>query len=211
MLKVGLTGGIATGKSFVLSALSDLGCEVVDADKLAHKAIEPGNPAYSEIIQQFGEGILLTDRTVDRKKLGAIVFGDEKARKLLNSIVHPRVFELQQHWFDELTRRNPHAIAVVDAALMIETGSHKRYDCLVVVHCAPEIQLDRLMARNNLSRDEALKRIESQMPSRDKLPFADYVIDTSGTMEGTRQQVYRLFHELRHLAENKDDKDDEAD
>lgn len=203
MLQVGLTGGIATGKSFVLSVLAELGCEVIDADKLAHQAIEPGQVAYFEVIEKFGEAILLPDRRIDRQKLGSIVFGNEEARLQLNAIVHPRVFEAQQKWFEEVERRNPDAIAVVDAALMIETGSYKRFDCLVVVHCAPESQLERLMVRNNLSRDAALKRVESQMPSKDKLMFADYVIDTSGTMEGTREQVGRLYRELKKLAERK--------
>jgi dephospho-CoA kinase len=203
MLKVGLTGGIATGKSFVLSVLAEVGCEVIDADKLAHQAIEPGQTAYFQIIEAFGEAILQSDGRIDRQKLGSIVFGVEDARLKLNSIVHPRVFEAQQKWFEEVKKRNPDAIAVVDAALMIETGSYKRFDCLVVVHCAPESQLERLMKRNNLGREAALKRIESQMPSKDKLMFADYVIDTSGTMEGTREQVGRLYRKLRKLAEEK--------
>lgn len=203
MLKVGLTGGISTGKSFVLSVLAELGCAVIDADKLAHQAIEPGQSAYFEVIEKFGEAILLPDRRIDRQKLGSIVFGNEEARLKLNAIVHPRVFEAQQKWFQELERRHPDTIAVVDAALMIETGSYKRFDCLVVVHCAPESQLERLMIRNNLSREAALKRIESQMPSKDKLMFADYVIDTSGSMEGTRDQVGRLYRELKKRAEEK--------
>ena len=201
MLKVGLTGGIATGKSFVLSVLADLGCQVIDADRLAHQAIETGKPAYADIIKKFGEGILLADGSIDRQKLGSIVFGDQRARLELNAIVHPRVFEAQRRWFDDLASVRPDAIAVVDAALMIETGSYKRFDCLVVVHCAPEIQLSRLMSRNNLSREDALKRIGSQMPSIDKLKFADYVIDTSGTMDGTREQVSRLYMALKARAE----------
>jgi len=210
MLKVGLTGGIATGKSFVLSVLAQLGCEVIDADKLAHQAIEPGESAYFEIIEKFGEAILLSDRSIDRQKLGSIVFGNGEARLQLNAIVHPRVFAAQQKWFEELERRNPDAIAVVDAALMIETGSYKRFDCLVVVHCAPETQLQRLMGRNNLPREAALKRMESQMPSKDKLMYADYVIDTSGTMEGTREQVVRLYRELKKLADGKQNSDTPA-
>jgi dephospho-CoA kinase len=203
MIKVGLTGGIATGKSFVLSVLEDLGCQVIDADRIAHEAIEPDKPAYSDIVKRFGHGILLADGRIDRQKLGSIVFGDEKARLELNAIVHPRVFEAQQRWFDELSSVQPDVIAVVDAALMIETGSHKRFDCLVVVHCAPDIQLSRLMSRNKLSREDALKRIGSQMPSKDKLQFADYVIDTSGTMEGTRDQVRLLHRALKERAAGK--------
>jgi len=206
MLKVGLTGGIATGKSFVLSVLAEFGCHVIDADKLAHDAIVPGAPAYFEVIESFGEGILKDDRTVDRQKLGALVFADAEARARLNAIVHPRVFESQKEWFAALAAEHPDAIAVVDAALMIETGSYKNFDCLVVVHCAPNVQLNRLMTRNKLSHDEAQKRIESQMRPEEKLHFADHVIDTSGTFEGTRTQVHRLYHQLKELAAAKESK-----
>jgi len=200
MLKVGLTGGIASGKSHVLSILEELGCEVLDADDLAHAAIAPGEPAYSDIVESFGKGVLAPDGTINRASLGRIVFADSDARARLNAIVHPRVFEAQKRWFDELTRRpndGPSIIAVVDAALMIETGSYRGYDCVVVVHCLSEIQLVRLMSRNKLTREEALKRIESQMPSAEKLKYADYEIDTSGTFDETRIQVENLYKKLK--------------
>src|SRR4030095_4741404 len=126
MLKIGLTGGIATGKSYVLSVLSELGCEVNDADTIAHRAIEPGQPAYSDIIDHFGRDILNEDGSINRAALGAIVFTNKSARERLNEIVHPRVYEAQAEWFEELALAHPERIAVVDAALMIETGAYRR-------------------------------------------------------------------------------------
>ena len=196
MLKVGLTGGIATGKSFVVSVLGELGCEVSDADALAHAAIAPGQPAYDEIIETFGRDVRAADGKIDRARLGAIVFADPAARERLNAIVHPRVFAAQAAWFAELERRRPDVIAVVDAALMIETGSYRRFDKLVVVHCRPELQLERLMKRNQLTREAAQARIDAQMPSAEKLKYADYTIDTSEGFDETRRQVVELYGKL---------------
>jgi dephospho-CoA kinase len=200
MLKIGLTGGIATGKSYVLVLLHELGCEVIDADIVAHRVIEPGQPAYDEIVDHFGRGVLDPGGTIDRARLGEIVFSDPSQRARLNSIVHPRVFEAQERWFAELAERKPDAIAVVDAALMIETGSYRRYDKLIVVHCRPAIQLQRLMARNNLSREEAWARISAQMPAEEKLRYADYPVDTSNGFEDTRLQVETIYSELCRMA-----------
>jgi dephospho-CoA kinase len=199
MLKVGLTGGIATGKSYVLAVLGELGCEVIDADAIAHQVIEPGRPAYQEIIHHFGREILNEDGTINRAALGAIVFGDKNAREKLNAIVHPRVYEAQLEWFDQVAQRNPKAIAVVDAALMIETGSYRRFDKIVVVYCAPELQLKRLMERNGFTREQALARISSQLPSEEKLKYADYSINTSNGFEDTRRQTKEIYEKLRSL------------
>lgn len=200
MLKVGLTGGIACGKTYVTELLRKLGCEVIDADIAARKVVEPGQPAYEEIVQTFGREILQTDGTLDRAKLGAIVFADEKLRAQLNAIVHPRVHQLQVNWLAEVAARNPDAITITDAALMIESGGFPRYDKIVVVFCAPEIQLARLMQRNNLSETEAKQRIAAQMPTNEKLTYADYSIDTSAGFESTQQQVAVLFSELQKQA-----------
>lgn len=200
MLKVGLTGGIATGKSNVLRLLKELGCETIDADDVAHAAIAPGQPAYDEIVGEFGQQILAQDGSIDRSKLGAIVFDDQTRRERLNAIVHPRVYAAQQKWYTEVEAQRPDAIVVVDAALMIEAGSYKRFDVVVVVHCSPEQQLERLMTRNRLSREDALKRINAQMPSTEKLKYADYSIDTSGGFDETRLQVRELFAALSKLA-----------
>ena len=201
MLKVGLTGGIAVGKSYVVSVLRELGCEVLDADVVAHQAIEPGKPAYQDIVTEFGAefgagvlpDILNADGTINRPALGAIVFGDEVKRQRLNTIVHPRVFEAQSAWLATL---NPSAIAVIDAALMIETGSYKRFDKVVVIYCTPELQLARLMARNQMTQAQAEARIAAQMPSAEKVKVADYTIETSLGFEDTRRQTEAIYARL---------------
>lgn len=197
MLKVGLTGGIACGKTYVTNVLRELGCEVIDADQVARAVVEPGQPAYNDIVEAFGPENLQADGTIDRAKLSAIIFADAAQRAKMNAIVHPRVHEAQSQWIADVAQRNPAAMAVVDAALMIESGGYKRFDKLVVVHCAPEIQLARLMTRNNLPYEEAAKRIAAQMPTSEKLTYADYSIDTSDGFEATRQQVIALYSELQ--------------
>lgn len=199
MLKVGLTGGIATGKSFVLSVLRELGCEVMDADQTAREVVEPGQPAFEEIFAHFGSEVVGADGRLDRPKLGAIVFNDPAQREKLNSIVHPKVFEAQARWMAEVEARNPQAVVIIDAALMIETGSYRRFDKVVVVYCEPELQLQRLMARNNMTQEEATARISSQMPSAEKLKFADFSINTSQGFEDTRLQTVALYEQLRKL------------
>ncbi len=199
MLKVGLTGGIATGKSFVLSVLEEIGCEVLDADQIAREVVEPGRPAFDEIAAFFGREVIAEDGKLDRGKLGEIIFADASKREKLNAIVHPRVFEAQAQWVSEVGRRDPNAIVIIDAALMIETGSYRRFDKIVVVYCEPDIQLDRLMTRNSLSRDQAMARISSQMPSAEKLKYADFSINTSLGFEDTRRQVEALHEQLRQL------------
>jgi dephospho-CoA kinase len=200
MLKVGLTGGIATGKSYIVSVLRELGCEVLDADVVAREVVEPGKPAYQDIVNEFGNEVLNVDGTINRTALGALVFGDETKRLRLNAIVHPRVFAAQQLWMDEIAARDPQAIVVVDAALMIETGSYKRFDKVVVAHCTPELQLARLMERNQLPREQAAARIAAQMSSAEKLKVADYALDTSLGFEDTRRQVEALYARLRQDA-----------
>ncbi len=199
MLKIGLTGGIATGKSFVLGVLREMDCEVMDADQTAREVVEPGQPAFEEIVAHFGHEIVGENGKLNRVKLGAIVFNDADQREKLNSIIHPKVFEAQARWMAEVERRNPQAIVIIDAALMIETGSYRRFDKIVVVHCEPEIQLQRLMARNNLTQEEAMARISAQMPSAEKLKFADYAINTSQGYEDTRRQIESLYEQFRKL------------
>jgi dephospho-CoA kinase len=199
MLKVGLTGGIATGKSYVLGVLSELGCEVLDADQTARQVVEPGQPAFSEIVVHFGQQVLGQDGKLDRAKLGAVIFASATEREKLNSIVHPRVYEAQAGWMESVFQQNPQTIAVIDAALMIETNSYKRFDKIVVVYCEPQIQLERLMARNHLSHAEAQARISAQMPSAEKLKYADFSINTSLGYEDTRERVESLYEKLKEL------------
>jgi len=196
MLKVGLTGSIAVGKSFVLAEFHRLGCHVLDADKVAREVVEPGTPGLKRVVDDFGDGILKPDGTLDRAKLGSVVFADEKKRLLLNSIIHPLVFESQDGWLKGLEVKDPDGIAIVDAALMIESGGYKRFDKLIVVWCQPELQLQRLIERDGLSNDEAKRRIASQMPQEEKKSYADFLIDTSKSFEDTRRQTAEVSEQL---------------
>jgi dephospho-CoA kinase len=198
MLRVGLTGSIAVGKSFVCECFRELGCHVLDADKTAREVVEPGTLGLQQIVNQFGSHVLQPSGELDRKRLGAIVFTNQGKRELLNSIIHPLVIESQDRWLTECEQQDPKSIAIVDAALMIESGGFKRFDKLIVVWCEPAIQLQRLMTRDNLSETEAKKRIDSQMPQDEKKRHADHLIDTSAGFEDTRAQVVHLVGELRH-------------
>lgn len=202
VLTVGLTGSIATGKSFVTEYLRELGADVIDADLAARRVVEKGTPGLAAVVEEFGKKVLASDGTLDRKRLGAIVFADEKKRLRLNSIIHPLVIELQDDWLRSVEKRDPDAIAVIDAALMIESGSYKRLEKLIVVYCEPAIQLARLMARDNLTESEAKCRIDAQMPQDEKRKFANYVIDTSNGFEDTKRQTREIFASLREVQEN---------
>jgi dephospho-CoA kinase len=199
VLKVGLTGSIAVGKSYVCEVLRESGAFVLDADQTAREVVARGSRGLALIAEKFGRDVLTETGELDRLKMGAIVFADEAKRRLLNSIVHPLVFEAQNAWLAEKERENPRAVAVIDAALMIESGGYKRFTKLIVVWCEPEIQLQRLMARNNLSEAEALKRIRAQMPQDEKKRYADYLIDTSRGFENTREQTIEVFGQLKLL------------
>jgi dephospho-CoA kinase len=196
MLKVGLTGSIAVGKSFVCEVFRELGVQVLDADSTAREVVEPNTKGYLQIVKSFGKQILQPNGEIDRAKLGAIVFSDEPKRQLLNSIVHPLVFEAQELWLQSLEAKNADKFAIIDAALMIESGNYKRFDTLVVVWCEPNVQLKRLLDRNKLNPIEAEKRISVQMPQAEKKLFADYLIDTTDGFDATRRQVKKLFDEL---------------
>lgn len=197
MLKVGLTGSIAVGKSYVCEVLRELGALVLDADQTAREVVEPGTEGLRRIVEHFGAEVLQPDGKLDRARLGAIVFADERQRQLLNSIVHPLVIESQNDWMTERERENPHKIAVIDAALMIESGSYQRFNKLIVVWCEPEIQLQRLVSRDNLSRTEALRRIEAQMPQEEKKRYADFLIDTSDGFSSARAQTMEIYERLK--------------
>lgn len=196
MLKVGLTGSIAVGKSYVLSVLAELGCVTFDADKIAHLVMEPGRPAYDDVLREFGEDVLALDGSIDRKKLGSIVFTDEGRRKRLNEIVHPRVIEEQNRLLAEAEARDPNGIVVIDAALMIESSGYKRFDKLIVVYCDRETQIERLMRRTGITREDAEQRLAAQMTSEEKLRYADYRINTDGRFDETRRMVIATHSEL---------------
>ena len=201
MLKVGLTGSIAVGKSFVLGVLAELGCRALDADVTAREVVEPGTAGLNSVVEAFGSQVLREDGTLDRDTLGAIVFSNEKKRRLLNSILHPFIIGAQDDQIRKWQGESPDDIAVIDAALMIESGGYRRFDKLIVVHCRPDVQLDRLISRDGLSREAAMKRIAAQMSQEDKVEYADFLIDTSDGFARAREQTEIVFRELKELAD----------
>ncbi len=202
MLQAGLTGNIASGKSNAARVFAELGAKLIDADKIAHRVMSPGNETYEKVVEAFGTGILRADGTIDRRILGGIVFSREEKRLLLNGLVHPVVRTEVEQGIAALAAADPRAIIVVDAALMIETGYYRIHDYLIVVACSPEQQLSRLMARDRLSREEAGARIAAQMPAEEKLKLADFKIDTSGTLRETREQIEVIYRQLLSLESN---------
>ena len=199
MLRVGLTGGMGCGKSTVAAMMRALGCHVIEADPLAHRLIEPGQPAFQEVIRAFGSDILGADGRVDRARLGAIVFADMDKLLRLNAIVHPRVLKELERLFSEFAVANPKGVAVVEAALLIESGYVKHLDRLVVAWCKPEQQRERLLARG-MSGEQIEQRLAAQMPLEEKRRRAEEVVDCSVSLEETRKQVECLVSRLQELA-----------
>ncbi|HEV7891718.1 MAG TPA: dephospho-CoA kinase [Pyrinomonadaceae bacterium] len=197
---MGLTGSIAVGKSFVSGVLTELGCHVVDSDELARKVVEPGTEGLRRVAEAFGAGIIREDGSLDRAALGAVVFGSEERRQLLNSILHPLIMAEQDALLNLWEQEDPRGVGVIDAALLVESGGFRRFDKLIVVHCRPEVQLERLMRRNSLPREEALARINAQLPQEEKLRHADFAVDTSGSFYETRARVEEVYEQLRRLA-----------
>lgn len=199
MLKVGLTGSIAVGKTYVVEIFRELGAWVLDADLTAREVVAAETTGWRLIVEQFGSNILLPNNEIDRAKLGAIVFADAEKRQLLNSIVHPLVIENQDDWLRERERENPDSIAMIDAALMIESGGYTRFDKIIVVWCEAETQIERLMLRNSLTREAAIQRINAQMPQEEKKKYADFLIDSSNGFEDTRRRTIEIYERLKVL------------
>lgn len=199
MLHVGLTGGLASGKTFVGHALEDLGCHVIRADDLGHKVLLPGGEAYDAVINEFGNAILDDDGMIDRRRLAALVFDHPERLEKLNSLVHPPVIRREKEMEADIARRDPQAIVVVEAAILVETGSYTRFDKLIVAFCSPEQQLQRAMHRSSYTKEEVMARLSRQLPLAEKIKVADYVIDTSGTKEQTVAQVRRVYESLESL------------
>jgi dephospho-CoA kinase len=195
-LLVGLTGGIATGKSTVSEMLRRRGCVIIDADQLARDVVEPGEPALAEIVGEFGRDVLQPDGRLDRKKLGAIVFADTGRRKRLEAITHPAIGERFAREIAALIGAGFHGLVFFDAPVMIESGSAKHMDRLVVVATDEETQIARLMARDGIDRGEALRKVRSQMPVAEKAKLAHYVIDNAGDRTTTEAAVERVHRAL---------------
>ena len=191
MLQVGLTGGLASGKTHIAKELEALGCHVIHMDALGHKVLEPGGEAHDAVLAAFG--------TVDRKSLAAKVFTDPAQLERLNSLVHPPIRARAKALRDSYARQDPDGIVVTEAAILIETGSYKDCDRLILAYCQPEQQIQRAMARDGLSREDAMNRIRRQMPLEDKRKYADFVIDTSGSKESTIQQTRAVYQALRTI------------
>ncbi|HEX4595406.1 MAG TPA: dephospho-CoA kinase [Bryobacteraceae bacterium] len=200
MLRVGLTGGLASGKTFVGLALAQLGCHFIDADELGHQVLMPDGEAYDAVVNEFGEEILDEDRHIIRRKLGRLVWDNPERLAKLNSFVHPAVIARQQQMIAEIAKKDPAAIVVVEAAILVETGSYRRFDRLIVAVCTFEQQVERAMKRGAYSREEVLARLNRQLPLEEKVRVADYVIDTSGAKEKTLEQVKTVYESLRSLS-----------
>lgn len=200
MLLVGLTGGIASGKSVVSEILKSLGAYIIDADLIARRLVMPGMPAWHEISDEFGSNILLEDGSINRKLLGSIIFKDPQKRVALNSILHPKIFEEAEKQIKEIEREKPDAIVILDVALLIETKAYDRVDVVILVCADEELQIKRLMERDGLTRDDALERIRAQMPSDMKKRYADFIIDTSTSQEDVRNQTIEIFEKLKGLS-----------
>jgi len=197
MLKVGLTGGIASGKSTVARMLAEKGAVLIDFDELAHAVQEPEKPVWWEIVRHFGREILKADRTIDRRRLGAVVFAERAKLDLLNRLVHPAVLAEWLKRVSEIRKTRPDAVVVSDIPLLVEVGLAPMVDLVLLVYLSPEEQIRRLMARNGYSREEAGLRLAAQMPLGEKIAHADIVIRNDGPLENTRRAVDEVWEELK--------------
>jgi len=208
MLKIGLTGGIASGKSLVSRMFVDLGAHCIDADEIAHDLMRPGEAVYDEVVQKFGNEILNPDQSVNRAKVAELAFDKRRPRIYeLNRIMHPEVIKRYESWMEEIRRREPEAIAILEAALVLEAGLRRRFDRIVVVTCKPQQRIERWAQRFNLDQEtaktEVTRRMMAQAPDEAKIQAADYVIDNSGSVEETRNQVERVYETLLPQAKAK--------
>ena len=197
MQVIGLTGGIATGKSTVCAILENAGAVIIDADRIARKLVKKNLPAYRQIVDTFGESILLPDGEINRTALGDLIFNDPRKKQLLNKIVHPQVGKETDRQLKRIEKNNPHALVILDIPLLLESGLHKNLSEVIVVYTPEHIQINRLMQRDHISQENALARIRSQMPIEEKKKLATIVIDNSGMLEDTRKQTLEIFQRLK--------------
>ncbi len=204
MLIVALTGGIASGKSVVAEVLEDLGCYINNADKVAHDLMEPEKPAWKKIVAHFDKKILNEDKTINRSRLGKIIFSGEKERRFLNELIHPLVLEKKKEVINRLEKEGHYNIFISEAALTIEAGFADFFDKIIMTYCKKEVQIKRLMERDGISRKQTIKIIKSQMQPQEKLKHADYIIDTSSSLQSTVEQTERVYRNLMIDYEMKD-------
>ena len=199
MQVIGLTGGIATGKSTVSATLENAGAVIIDADRIARKVVKKNLPAYRQIVDTFGESVLLPDGEINRTALGNLIFNDPHKKQLLNAIVHPHVRKETNRQLKHIENNNPNALVILDIPLLFEAGMHKDLSEVIIVYAPEHIQIKRLMERDHISQEDALSRIRSQMPVEEKKSLATRVIDNSGTLEHTRKQTLEIFQRLKEL------------
>ncbi len=199
-LLVGLTGGMGSGKTTVGNLFKSLGAYVLDADEICRSLVEPEKPAWREIVDLLGNGILRDDQTLDRRKIAEIVFKDPKKKNKLEAILHPRVMAEEQAIYKDILKKDPGALVIIDAALLIESGNYRKVDKVIVIACDKEIQLHRIMAKNTFSREDAARRLQQQMPLEEKIKFADYVIHNDSGLPELKDKTETLFHQLKQLA-----------
>ncbi len=203
---VGLTGGIASGKSTVDQRLVELGARLIDFDLIARQVVEPGQPAYRQIVDYFGQQVLASDGALDRKKLSSIVFSDLEKRKKLESFTHPRIYEEFFGQLQDITAQDPRAVVIVDVPLLVELNLMYMFEKIVVVYVSPQVQVQRLMARDGIDQAEASQIIANQLPMDEKRGFADFVINNDGSREDTEKQVLELWGQLQELAQANQEK-----
>jgi dephospho-CoA kinase len=197
----GLTGAMGSGKTTVAKLFKELGAYVLDADEICRSLVEPGKPAWREAVKMLGKDILRDDQTIDRQKIADIVFNDPEKKKALEVILHPRVMAEEQAIYKNILKDHPGALVLIDAALLIESGNYRKVDKVIVIACDEETQLQRIMTKNMFSREDAQRRLQQQMPLKDKINFADYVLHNDSGLSELKDKVEALFHQLKQLAD----------
>lgn len=199
-LLAGLTGGMGSGKTTIGQMFRDLGAHVIDADKISRALMEPGKPAWQEIVDMLGKSVLRDDQTLDRGKIADIVFNDAKKKEELEAILHPRVMEEEQRLFDDIRNGDPSALVIIDAALLIESGNHRKVQKVIVIASDEETRIQRIMAKKTFTREDAERRLRQQMPLKDKIKYADYVLHNDSGFPELKEKVEALFHQLKKMA-----------
>ena len=196
---IGLTGGIGSGKSLAASYFKELGAKIIDADLLSRQLVESGQPAWKEIVKEFGKEILNPDQSLNREQIAAEVFQNDAKRTILENIIHPRVFAEERKVYQDQNKSNPKAVVIIDAALLIESGNYKNVDRVIIVQSSAETQIQRVMDRNGMSREEVKNRLKTQMSLEEKIKLADYILNNECTREELKSQVCSLYLQLKDL------------